>query len=450
MNIYHNKISKDICINRQQQEVLPIREMTKERIPKSGMRAIQKSLRSLGRMKATFKRTIIFLVLAALISVIPLGCNNSAATPTTAPTKSAAPATTTSAAATTAAAAPTKAATTAAATTTASATSASDAAALTGAGAEFYKGKTVTIYVGSAAGGYTDVLARFIAQYLPEVTGAKFVVQNETGGGGRVILNQIYGQIKNDGLSLLFMPAGSIWPGFMTGDTSVQYDITKFQYVGGIEAGNALISTYPKGKYKTLDDLMKAKGLKFAATNKTTLPTVANALGIEILGLDAKIITGFDSSTGRQLAIQQGDADATVMSSDTTAKGAKDGIMLPLAQIGVEKMKTYPNIPCLTDIKKADTLTDNQKKMLGSIDLLTDAKALIAPPGTPQERVDFLNAAFKKIYDSSNLKADIQKASGEEAAPYIGGKELGKKAVDLAAKKGDMKLWTDILAKYVE
>jgi tripartite-type tricarboxylate transporter receptor subunit TctC len=402
-------------------------------------------------MRATFKRTIICLALLAVLAAIPLGCSSNSATPTAAPAAAKTTAATSTAPATTASAgAPTKAATTSAATTTSAPAASSSAAALTGPAADFYKGKTVTIYVGSAAGGYTDVLARFIAQYMSDTTGAKFVVQNETGGGGRVILNQMAGQVKNDGLFLLFMPAGSIWPAYMTGDSSVQYDITKFQYVGGIEAGNALISVSPKGKIKTADDLLKAKGLKFAATNKTTLPTVANALGIDILGLDGKIITGFDSSTGRQLALQQNDVDATVMSSDTTAKGQKDGIMKALVQVGTERMKTYADVPCLTDIKKVDSLTDNQKRLIGSIDLLTDAKMLIAPPGTPQERVDFLNAAFKKIYDSSNLKADIQKASGEEAAPYIGGKELLKKANDLAAKKGDMKLWTDIINKYVE
>ncbi len=327
---------------------------------------------------------------------------------------------------------------------------AATATSSTAAAAEFFKGKTVTIYVGSAAGGYTDILARIVAKDVQEVTGVKFVVQNETGGGGRVILNNIYGQIKNDGLSLLFMPSGSIWPAYMTGDTAATYDITKFQYVGGIEAGNALVSVYPKGKIQTIDDLMKAKGLKFAATNKTTLPTVANTLAMEILGLDGKIITGFDSSTGRQLALQQGDADATVMSSDTTAKGQKDGIMKPLVQVGTSRMKGYEDVPCLTDLKKPETLTENQKKLLASIDLLNDAKTLIAPPGTPQDRVDYLTNAFKQAYDTTAMKAEIKTASGEDAWPFIAGPEVLKQAVALAAKKGDMAVWTDILNKYVQ
>ncbi len=52
--------------------------------------------------------------------------------------------------------------------------------------ADFYKGKTVRIVVGSTSGGLHDLWARLLAQYLPKhIAGSpEIIVQNMAGGGG--------------------------------------------------------------------------------------------------------------------------------------------------------------------------------------------------------------------------------------------------------------------------
>jgi uncharacterized protein YceK len=157
---------------------------------------------------------MVFLLIVLIASVALSGCSSNApasqvtpAANTTAGTTTK-PATTTTAAATTTSAA---AATTPAATTSAAA-STSAAAPATGAAAEFYKGKTVTLYNSGTAGSANDIWARTIAKYLPDILGAKVVVQNESAGNGKVITNQIYSQIKADGLSILYSPMGTVTP----------------------------------------------------------------------------------------------------------------------------------------------------------------------------------------------------------------------------------------------
>ncbi|HOQ98068.1 MAG TPA: tripartite tricarboxylate transporter substrate-binding protein [Anaerolineae bacterium] len=383
-------------------------------------------------MKASANLRIVLVVLLALVSTATAGC---AATPTPAPpTPAAAPAT--PAAAPTSAPAP---------------ETPTEVAPAASAAADFYKGKTVTIYTGSVVGNYNDLMARTLAKYLAELTGAKYVVQNETAGGGRIILNQFFKQIKPDGLSILVMPTGTLWAGFMTNDSSVEYDMTKFEYLGGIGSGNFVLAVTPGGAIKTIDDLKAAKGVKFALSNKASLPTIAAAVAIEVLGLeDATVVTGFDGSAGRQLAVKQGDAQGTVQGSENTVVGEKDGFITPLLQVGTKRTDPYPDLPCLAEVVKVEDMNESQKLFFENLMVLTEAKSTFMPPETPQDRVDFMADAFKQVYDNPGFKADLAQAAGAEVGPYVSGVDIAAQADQLATSRGDnLKLWEDLLDKYV-
>jgi tripartite-type tricarboxylate transporter receptor subunit TctC len=69
--------------------------------------------------------------------------------------------------------------------------------------------KTVTIYVTTAAGGNTDMMARMAAEHLTAKFGKPFVVENRPSAGGM----QASGTVVNaapDGYSLLFTPSSAI------------------------------------------------------------------------------------------------------------------------------------------------------------------------------------------------------------------------------------------------
>jgi tripartite-type tricarboxylate transporter receptor subunit TctC len=317
--------------------------------------------------------------------------------------------------------------------------------------ADFYNGKVITIHTRETAGSNDDMWARALAVHLPNIIkGVKVAVTNENAGGGRVVQNTFASTIPKDGLHTMFLAAGTMWPAFMTGDPTIKFDITDHEYIGGVESQNTLIAVSPKGKIKTLDDLRKAKGLIYAASNRTSLLTYANALAMDILALDGKIVTGFNGATGRALALQQGDADGLVTSPSAGLKGVHDGIMRLLVQIGTKRSEPFMEIPCMMELVKADTLTETQKKLLNTIDFLTDAKFAMAPPGTPKDRVAFLSSAFKTALESPALKATIKKATNDDPPPYVSGAALSKMAKDLSAKKSEMKVWDDLLNNYVK
>ena len=67
--------------------------------------------------------------------------------------------------------------------------------------AEFYKGKTVTMLIGSAPGGGYDALGRAVARHLPKhIPGSPtVVVQNMSGAGGIIPANTLYNVSAKDG-----------------------------------------------------------------------------------------------------------------------------------------------------------------------------------------------------------------------------------------------------------
>src|SRR3954468_21528079 len=66
---------------------------------------------------------------------------------------------------------------------------------------DFYKGKQITIIVGSDAGGGYDtsarLMARFMGKYIPG--NPTFIVQNLAGAGGVAAINQVVNIAAKDG-----------------------------------------------------------------------------------------------------------------------------------------------------------------------------------------------------------------------------------------------------------
>jgi tripartite-type tricarboxylate transporter receptor subunit TctC len=60
------------------------------------------------------------------------------------------------------------------------------AVATTAASAQDYPNRPITVMVGLAAGGITDVTARLYAEAVAKITGQRVTVENRTGAGGGV------------------------------------------------------------------------------------------------------------------------------------------------------------------------------------------------------------------------------------------------------------------------
>lgn len=154
---------------------------------------------------------------------------------------------------------------------------------------KFYSGKTIKILVGYGAGGGFDAHARLVAPYLGKYTGATVIVENMTGGGGSVAVNNLYNSAKPDGLTIA-LASGRLALSQLMKEDYVKFDFRKFKLIGrlGTERGVVLVSgksAYAKMSPSDVINALKKEKFKYAALSKDDVTTMNFALLSHALGL---------------------------------------------------------------------------------------------------------------------------------------------------------------------
>ncbi len=99
--------------------------------------------------------------------------------------------------------------------------------------AEFYRGKTVRIIIGSGAGGTYDIYSRLLSKHMPRFIPGNppLLVQPRVGAGGLIAANAVYNAEPRDGTVV-----GSFGETFVLrqaiGAPGIQFDSNKYQWIG--------------------------------------------------------------------------------------------------------------------------------------------------------------------------------------------------------------------------
>jgi tripartite-type tricarboxylate transporter receptor subunit TctC len=318
----------------------------------------------------------------------------------------------------------------------------SEAAAPVAAPPDFIKDKVLKVMLSSSPGGSNDIVVRLATSYLTELTDAKISVVANTAGAGLVCNNEFYTKSKPDGLTVLYQSYGSVWNAWLMDGAGVKYDITKLTYLGGLKAGPYVLGVSLKSPHQTVAALKTAKGLKFAASEPTSILTLASIAATEALGLDAKIVTGYKTAT-KLLALQQGEAELTVSPWDSMKRAEKDGQLKNLFQIGLKRDPSCP-LPCLAEVV---SLTDSQKKLVEM--LFSDGKFFAAPPGVPADRIAFLKDVISKTLNDKGFQQSAEASLGAFYG-YESAEDITKDCQFLSARKTEFKRWTPLMQKYIK
>src|SRR5262245_44453320 len=123
---------------------------------------------------------------------------------------------------------------------------------------DFYRGKTVTIIVGYTAGGGYDLYARAIGRHMGKHLpgNPNFIVQNITGAGSLNAANHLYNVSAKDGT--VFGTFGRGLPMEpLIGTAKVQFDATKFTWLGSGANEISICATWHTSPVKTWADMLK-------------------------------------------------------------------------------------------------------------------------------------------------------------------------------------------------
>ncbi|MBN9083075.1 MAG: hypothetical protein BGP04_02625 [Rhizobiales bacterium 62-17] len=237
-----------------------------------------------------------------------------------------------------------------------------------------YPDRPVRIMLGFAAGGGADIMARWYAEKLGQLSGGTFLVENRVGAAGNLSLDAA-GHAKPDGLTLLFSAtvgtAGNAAL-FRKMPIDVQKDIVPI--VGFAETPFVMVVA-PDAGINSVADLtafIKKKGAHATYGAATGSGVASSALYLNAIGAEATYV-GYKATanavqdvTGRQIDFAFADV--------VYATGqARQGRIKMLAISSNERSPTLPDVPTLKETTGAKT---------GDI---VAVWGVWAPTGTPPE-----------------------------------------------------------------
>jgi tripartite-type tricarboxylate transporter receptor subunit TctC len=296
--------------------------------------------------------------------------------------------------------------------------------------AEFYRGKTVRITVGSAVGGGFDGYARLVGRHFGRhIPGnPTVVVQNIPGSGSNKAASYVAMQAPKDGTAI-----GAIQPGAVLqklhSDTPLPHDPSKFILLGSAASGVYLCLVRADAPVRTFAGAFNTELLIGTPGEGATLRELPILL-VNVLGVKFRLIGGYAGSNEILLAIERKEVHGMCgmsWSSISMQRGQwlKDGTLRPIVQ---EDLNGHPElnrqgVPLA--ISFAKTPEDRQvMEVIYSQNMF--GRPYVLPEGVPTERVAALRKAFMATMADPTLVAEANKAgmelgarSGEEVQALV-------------------------------
>ena len=281
--------------------------------------------------------------------------------------------------------------------------------------AEFFKGKTIDVYIGTSVGGGYDTYARMLARHMSKYTPGNptIVPKNMEGGGGMRLANFIYNAAPKDG-SVFGIVNRGIASDQLLGSRAAQFEATKFSWIGSTNNEVSVCVAWHTTGVTRYDELL-SKEMVVGATGPSgdtyQFPKVANG----VLGTKFKIISGYPGGNDIDLAMERGEVQGRCGWSWTSVKGTHQpwldqSRIRILFQMGLSKHPDLPSIPLIIDLAKAD-----EERAIFKLIFSRQVMAwpFVAPPGVPKERVDVLRRAFMDTMEDKAFLAEAAKANFE-------------------------------------
>jgi tripartite-type tricarboxylate transporter receptor subunit TctC len=291
------------------------------------------------------------------------------------------------------------------------------------AGAEdFFRGRTVTYIVATAAGGgydgYGRLTARYMEKYLP---GSTFVVVNRPGAGHLIGTNMIYAA-KPDGLTLGTFNMGVMYSQ-LTGAKAAQYDLGKMSWIGKAASDKRVIMVGVATPYKKFEDLQAAKEpVPFAVSGVGSAAYTELRLLANVFDLNLKLLAGY-SGNDDDMAIMRGEVVGKFGTISGQGGMVRDGRGRFVIQIGGSRETGYGEMSYGADVAK----TPEQKAVIALIAAQAEmSRVTVGPPAIPADRLATLREAYTKAFrdpgllaDAKKLQYDIDPLVGEDMAKAI-------------------------------
>lgn len=271
--------------------------------------------------------------------------------------------------------------------------------------------KPITLIVPFGAGGVTDLTARTVAKVLQQELGQSVIVENRPGAGGSIVAGAL-ARAKPDGYTLMIITNGMIAVNPLI-HQSLNYDAFQdFDYVSMI-ANTPLVLVVPdKSPIGHLRDLLghalrEPDSMAFASSGIGT--SIHQVLALLQHQTDTAFMhVPYKSGAEAVTAVLSGTVQVSAVETVVVNSFVESGKMRALGVTSSRRVGGMAGIPTVAELLDVDF-------DVGSI------SGLVAPRGTPAERLEKLEKAMERVLrsaDMQNLYAQGSQAMEHGAIPF--------------------------------
>jgi tripartite-type tricarboxylate transporter receptor subunit TctC len=263
------------------------------------------------------------------------------------------------------------------------------------------EGRNITMIVPFPPGGVADTVARPVAEALARELKATIVVENRAGAGGGLGIAAA-SRAAPDGYTLLMsLSSISILPeADLLFGRKPAFTLNQFRPIARFTADPTVLVVRAEAPWKTLaefvaDSKKKPGGYNYGSSGNYGTMHVPMEMLKASAGFPATHVP-FTGAGPAVLALLGGQIDAVASGPSTVAQHIKAGKLRALGHWGDKPLQSLPEVPSLTQ--------------LGQPVKFAQWAGLFVPAGTPEDIIQKLRAASRKVAADPAVVATIGKA----------------------------------------
>jgi len=279
--------------------------------------------------------------------------------------------------------------------------------------ADNFPSKPIRIIVPYAAGGFTDIVARLVAQKMGERFGQPVIVENKA-GGSTIIGAEYVAKAAPDGYTLLMAVTTTISTNpFLF--KKLSYKPSDFAPVALTGLTPFVLSAHPGVPANNLQELIELAKAKPDALNLATLgPGSSTHLVGEMFNGLAGVKLNFIPYRGAAPALGDLIAGHVQLFFDAVATSAplyRSGQLKGIAISGEARSAAAPNVPTFTE------------SGLPGMETTASWYGLLAPAQTPLPVIKLLNQAANEALQAPDVRAQVEQNGA--SAPLLSPARFG-------------------------
>jgi tripartite-type tricarboxylate transporter receptor subunit TctC len=277
--------------------------------------------------------------------------------------------------------------------------------------ADFYKGKTVTIYVGLAAGGLYSTFAQIVSRHMGDhIPGnPAVIVQHQPGAGGLIAANNVFNTLPKDG-TVTYTPSGGLTRRIVLGEPAARFDPRKLNWLGAWGEAVNDCTVWSNSPATTLEQA-KTTELIIGAVDTGSATYVNPMMMNYFLGTKFKVVPGYGGGAQVRLAMERGEVHGFCGQFEgwksVKPEWLHAGRLAHLVQLASKRSPDMPNTPLLSEFAR----NDEEKLIFEFIQSGLEDRSMVMAPGVPADRL----AAMRKAYmDTLRDPAFLAEANGSQ------------------------------------